>query len=71
MKIQSENLLEIAAEIMDPAHWAAMQILKGGRPDMTQGEAMKMIEQIVRQSWEMEERRRKEFSERTLNILNR
>lgn len=44
----SENLVEIAAEIRDPATWAAMQIVKGGRPDMTGEEAFAMIEDVFR-----------------------
>ena len=44
---QSENLLEIGAEVLHPAKWAAMQLVKGGRPDMTAGEAFDMIEATV------------------------
>ena len=47
--VHSETVLEMAAE-RDPAKWAAMQIIKGGRPDMTCGEAADLIERIVRQA---------------------
>lgn len=48
-EIQSETVLEMAAE-RDPAKLAAMQIIKGGRPDMTCGEAADLIERIVRKA---------------------
>ncbi len=45
--VSSDNMLEIGAEIRNPAKWAAMQIVKAGRPDMICGEAMDMIEEVV------------------------
>lgn len=51
--IESTNLVEIMAEKNDPAKWAALQIIKGGRPDMTCGEAMDMIEVIVNRAIEL------------------
>ena len=51
--IESTNLVEIMAEKTDPAKWAALQIIKDGRPDMTCGEAMDMIEAIVNRAIEL------------------
>ena len=43
----SENLVEIAAEQLDPAKWATIQIIKGGRdPNMTAQQAADMIERV-------------------------
>jgi hypothetical protein len=42
---ESENLLEMALE-SQPARWAAQQLVKAGRPDMTAGEAVDRIEAI-------------------------
>lgn len=44
----STNLLEVSAENMEPAKWAAMMILKGTNPQMTTGEAMDLIEGTIR-----------------------
>ena len=49
---QSDNLLEIAALGMDPPMWAALQIIKAGRPTMTQGEAIDLIVATVRKAIE-------------------
>lgn len=46
----SENIVEIYAESKHPAKWAAMQIVKAGRPTMTCGEAMDMIERVVNEA---------------------
>lgn len=43
----STNIVEMYAESKHPAKWAAMQIVKEGRPSMTCGEAMDMIERVV------------------------
>ncbi len=46
----STNLIEMATELRDPAKWAAIQIVKGGRHDMTTEQAFGMIEDICRQA---------------------
>jgi hypothetical protein len=43
----SENLLEISEELFDPPTWAARQIIKGGRPDMSNADAIEMLRRIV------------------------
>jgi hypothetical protein len=54
----SSNMLEIAAESIDPAKWAAMMIVKGGNPQMSCGEAMDLIEGTIRHAMNMETQRR-------------
>jgi len=49
----STNLLEVFAEQSDPAKWAAIQIVKGGRNITTVAEAFAMIESIVAEAIEM------------------
>jgi len=49
----STNLLEVYAEQADPAKWAAIQIVKGGRDISTVAEAFAMIEKIVAEAIEM------------------
>lgn len=48
----NDNLLEAGAELRDPAKWAAMQIVKGGRRDMSGAEAFDLIESTVRRAIE-------------------
>lgn len=49
----STNLVEIAAEQLDPAGWATIQLLKGTRPDMTGAEAEELIRKVFRQALAM------------------
>ena len=44
----SETLVEMAAEMTDPAKWLAMMLVKGGRPKMSAEEAFAMIEGLCR-----------------------
>lgn len=53
LKIRSENLLEMCMEA-DPAQWAAYQIAAKSHPEIrTVGEAMTMVDGIVRQAIQM------------------
>jgi hypothetical protein len=47
----SSTLLDVAAEHEDPALWAAMQIIKGGNAEMTQGEATELIVGTIRHAF--------------------
>jgi len=47
---ESDSFLEIAAELTNPAQWAAMMLTKVGRPGITQGEAMQQVEAIVQKA---------------------
>ena len=49
---QSDTLIEIGLELTDPAKWAAHQIATKGYGCKTVGEAMDMIEKIVRSAIE-------------------
>ena len=51
---RSDGLLEMWME-RDPAKWAAHQIAAKGYPCQTVGEAMDMIEAIVREAMKMEQ----------------
>lgn len=50
---RSDTLIEMGLELTDPAKWAAHQIATKGYGCKTVGEAMNMIEKIVRSAIEM------------------
>ena len=50
----SDTFLEMAAEIIDPVEWVALQMTKlPVKPGMTRGEAMDMVKAVVRDGFEM------------------
>ena len=50
----SDTFLEMAAEIIDPVEWVALQMTKlPVKPDMTRGEAMDLVKAVVREGFEM------------------
>lgn len=56
----SETLLEMGAEISDPAMWAAIQLAKPvADPPKTIGELRTRIADVMRQAIDMEKRRTK------------
>lgn len=68
----SENLVEIAAEQLDPAKWATIQIIKGGRdPNMTAQQAAEMIERVFREALQMATRQRDEAVKRLVEISSK
>lgn len=54
----SDTFLEMAAELVDPVEWVALQMTKAAlKPNMTRGEAMDMVKAIVREGFEMLKRK--------------
>jgi hypothetical protein len=50
----SDTFLELAAEIIDPVEWVALQMTKlPVKPGMTRGEAMDLVKAVVREGFEM------------------
>jgi hypothetical protein len=50
----SDTFLEMAAEIIDPVEWVALQMTKlPVKPGMTRGEAMDLVKAVVREGFEM------------------
>lgn len=60
---ESDNLIEIAAEILDPAEWLAMQMVKGGRGCKTQGEAMDMVRVACKHAIELSNKKYRDACE--------
>jgi len=50
----SDTFLEMAAEIIDPVEWVALQMTKlPVKPGMTRGEAMDLVKAVVREGFQM------------------
>ena len=50
----SDTFLELAAEIIDPVEWVALQMTKlPVKPGMTRGEAMDLVKAVVREGFQM------------------